>query len=281
LLAFQPERYAVHTDVFDGPLELLLYLIKRDGVNARDIPIAHVTQQYLGFLSHLEVMDLEFAGDFLVMAATLCEIKSRELLPDPRAREEEEEEDPRRALGRRIQEYERYRQASLELASREWLGREVFARPASPVAPSDRPVDPGVDAFGLLEAFYRVLESRAVEEPVHEVELEEYSLQERVTWLLHRLDTGSQPHEPAGAQSPGAQSPGAQSPGAQSPGVWLSDVFREIRSRPQRVITFLALLEMARLQMLDLTQDRHLGPGTLRLWGDPAQVDLSAIPGEG
>jgi segregation and condensation protein A len=266
LLAFKPERYAVHTEVFDGPLELLLYLIKRDGIDARDIPIAHVTEQYLGFISRLEEMNLEFAGDFLVMAAMLCEIKSRDLLPRADVPDDKEEDDPRQQLARRIQEYERYRQASLALARREWLGREVYARPASPIAPCDRPVDPGVDAFGLLEAFYQVLESRAVEDPVHEVELEQYSLQERVTWLLHRLDS-----EPRGDGAGDGRSTGS----------WLSDIFREIRSRAQRVITFLALLEMARLQMLDVTQDRHLGPVTVQLRIDPAQADLSAIPGEG
>lgn len=254
MFAFQPERYVVHTEVFDGPLELLLYLIRRDGIDVRDIPISHVTREYLGYLDQMEVLDLDVAGDFLVMAALLCELKSRDLLPREEAPpgEEEDELDPRQELANRLVEYERFRQASIQLAEREWLGRDVFARSAAAVDPADRPVDPGVDAFGLLEAFYRVLESRAAEEPVHEVELEEYSLQERVTWLLDRLAL----------------------PGPTD----LRALLREVAGKARRVITFLALLEMARLQMVNITQERHLGPVMLALKIDPAQADLSAIP---
>ena len=253
MFAFQPDRYVVHTEVFDGPLELLLYLIRRDGIDVRDIPISHVTREYLGYLDQMEVMDLDVAGDFLVMAALLCELKSRDLLPRVNHGEEEEEEiDPRQELVSRLIEYERFRQASLQLAERDWLGRDVFARPNTQVARADRPVDPGVDAFGLLEAFYRVLESRAAEEPVHEVELEEYSLQERVTWVLRQL--------------------------SMTEATDLRDVLVPIRGRSNRVITFLALLEMARLQMVNITQERHLGPVLLLLKIDPASADLSAIP---
>ncbi len=253
MLAFQPERYAVHTEVFEGPLELLLYLIRRDGIDVCDIPIAHVTREYLGYLDMMEQIDLDMAGDFLVMAALLCELKSRDLLPRQHTEEDEEEElDPREDLARRLIEYERYRQASQQLSERHWLGRDVFARPDQQIAAADRPVDPGVDAFGLLEAFYRVLEARAEEEPVHEVELEEYSFQERVTWLLGNLSRT----EP----------------------VTLQELIASIRGRANRIISFLALLEMARLQMIDVSQERHMGPVALLLKIDPASADLSAIP---
>ncbi len=254
MFAFQAERYVVHTEVFDGPLELLLYLIRRDGVDVRDISVAHLTREYLGYLDRMQVLDLDVAGDFLVMAALLCELKSRELLPREEAPSGEEEDalDPRQELVDRLVEYERFRRASLELADRRWLGRDVFARPPATVDPADRPVEPGVDAFGLLEALYRVLESRAAEEPVHEVELEEYSLKERVGWLLERLSL----------------------PGPAD----LRGLLREVAGRARRVITFLALLELARLQMVGITQSYHLGPVLLELKVDPARADLSAIP---
>ena len=254
MFAFQPERYVVHTEVFDGPLELLLYLIRRDGIDVRDIPISHVTREYIGYLDQMEVMDLDVAGDFLVMASVLCELKSRDLLPRASRDEEEEEIDPREELVSRLIEYERFRQASLQLSARDLLGRDVFSRPNTQIARSDRPVDPGVDSFGLLEAFYRVLESRAAEEPVHEIELEEYSLQERVTWVLRKLSMTELTD--------------------------LRDVLVPIRGRGNRVITFLAILEMARLQMVNITQERHLGPVMLLLKIDAATADLSAIPNE-
>ncbi|MCP4804486.1 MAG: segregation/condensation protein A [Proteobacteria bacterium] len=251
MLAFRPEEYAVHTAVYDGPLELLLYLIRRDGIDVRDIPIAHVTEEYLQYLDRMRVLDLDLAGDFLVMAATLCQLKSRELLPRDPALEEEEEEDPRERLARRLQEYERYKEASEKLTARHVLGRDVFKRPTRPVDPSDRVVDPTVDVFGLLEAFYNAVQAHAAEEPVHAVELETYSFAERVTWILDAV--------------------------ADFGGASLTMLFESIPTRDQRILTFLAVLEMARLQLVDVRQLDHLGDIRIELQGRREDCDLSAL----
>ncbi len=252
MLAFRPDLHAVRTEVYDGPLELLLYLIRRDGIDVRDIPIAHVTREYLSFLDRMAELDLDVAGDFLVMAATLCQLKSRELIPrELSAMEEDEEDDPREQLARRLLEYQRFKEAAEKLQERRLLGREVFKRPQQPLDPALRGVDPGVDAFGLLEAFYRVLQEHAAEPPVHEVELDEYSMAERVAWVLARLDEWG--------ESP------------------LELLFERIHSRPQRILTFLALLEMMRLQMLDYRQEGFLGTVVLLPRISAADADLTAL----
>lgn len=253
--ALQADPRSVHTPAFDGPLELLLYLIRRDGIDVRELPVAHITREYLTFLERMEVVDLDEAGDFLVMAATLCMLKSRELLPrDPATLPEEEEEDPKQRLIQRLVEYGRYRDAADVLEARPLLGRDVFCRAGEAVAAEERPLEVGVDAFGLLDAFYGVVQRSAGEEAVHEVELEEYSLSERVVSLLFWLDR-------VGTAT-------------------LGEALGQVRTARQRVLTFLALLEMARLQMVDLTQDAHLGPVVVQARVTSADVDLSAIPAE-
>ncbi len=244
---FQAERHAVHTDVFDGPLELLLYLIRRDGIDVRDIPIAHVTVEYLSFLDQLEELDLDVAGDFFVMAATLCELKSRELFAREVLTDEEAEEDvdPREELVRRLLEYERYRHAALDLGARDQLGRDVFARPDAALDASERPVDPGVDAFGLLQAFYAVLKSSAEPEPVHEVEREQFSFDERIEWVMDRVALERE--------------------------VELGALLALVLSRAQRVLTFLALLELARRRVIGVVQSGHLAPVQLHTL-DPAAL---------
>jgi segregation and condensation protein A len=252
LLAFKPEAYAVHTEVYDGPLELLLYLIRRDGIDVRDIPICEVTTEYLRYLDLMSEMDLDVAGDFLVMAATLCMLKSRELLPRPEALQDEEDElDPRDELARRLLEYQRFKEAAEQLASRPMLGRDVYARPTVELDAHERPIDPTVDAFGLLEAFYKAVKAAAAEPPIHSVELDEYSIAERVHWVLLRLEDG---------------------------GKTLRDLFMHIHGRSQRILSFLAVLEMAKLQFLDLSQVDHLGDVVLTARVQASEVDLDKLP---
>ncbi|MCB9744227.1 MAG: segregation/condensation protein A [Alphaproteobacteria bacterium] len=241
----------MHTEVYDGPLELLLYLIRRDGIDVRNIPIAHVTAEYLRYLDMMTQLDLDLAGDFLLMASTLCQLKSRELIPRPSVLEEEEEEDPKEALARRLIEYERYKEAAEKLEERPLLGRDHYARPPQVLSADERPIDPGVDAFGLLEAFYDVLDRAAEAPPVHEIEMEEYSMAERVRWVLDRLKTWE--------------------------GATLRRLFLEIPTRSQRILTFLAVLEMARFQIIDVRQAAHLGEVELLARAEAAEADLSAI----
>ncbi|HJN73168.1 MAG TPA: segregation/condensation protein A [Myxococcota bacterium] len=252
VLAFRPEEYSVHTELYDGPLELLLYLIKRDGIDVADIPIAHVTDEYLLYLERMQQMDLGVAGDFLVMAATLCQLKSHQLLPrELEATDEEDEFDPREQLARRLMEYERFKEASEKLLQRNILGRDTFKRPAAQLSATSRGVDPTVDVFGLLEAFYAAVEAREADEPVHQVQLETHSFADRVGWVLDRLDEGI---------------------------TTLRGLFRGVQGRPQRILTFLAVLEMARLGLLDVRQVDHLGVIEVLASSSRAEADLSGLP---
>ncbi|MCY1006422.1 segregation/condensation protein A [Nannocystis pusilla] len=189
--------YSVELEVFEGPLDLLLHLVRKHELDILDIPISFVAEKYLAYLDVMRQLDLEIAGDYLVMAATLAYLKSRELLPpEPRAgeagqSEEEEGEDPREALIRRLVEYERFKQAAAELDSLPVSGRDVFARGAELVMP---PIDPGlapVSLFNLAEAYYRVL-TRAKVKSTHEVQIEAVTVAQRIKQLALILD--EKPH---------------------------------------------------------------------------------------
>ena len=240
----------MRTAVFDGPLDLLLYLIRRDGIDVRDIPIAHVTQEYLAILEEMRELDLNIAGEFLVMASTLCQLKSRELLPREEQAVEEEEEDPKERLVRRLIEYERFKEAAEDLSRRDWLGRDLFARLRTG-AEVERPLARDVEALALAEAFASVLEKAKLPPPRHDVELEQWSLVESVEWLMDSLPPGKP--------------------------VEMQDIFGQLKSRTQRVQAFVAVLEMARIQLVDLEQTAHLGP--LRVTGlmSRENADLSMI----
>lgn len=255
LLASDARTCSVRTEEFDGPLELLLFLVRREGVDVRELRIAPITDAYLAQLDLLHALDLDLAGEFLVMAATLCLLKSRELVPRPTLVEGEEagpEEDLREELIRKLLEYDRYRAAAEELGERHLLGRDVYDRPVVPLDESERPVEAGVDAMGLLEIFYGVLQRHAEPPPVHEVALEPYSLREMANWLLQRLSGGPRA---------------------------LSDLLAQLDRKLDRVVAFLAALEMARLQLVDVRQSHHLAPIVLASSTPAEQADLSALVG--
>ncbi len=162
-----PESYAVKLDQFEGPLDLLIHLIKTNEVNIYDIPIASITAQYLEYLKLMRELDLDVAGEFLVMAATLIHIKSRMLLPRPDPTQEDPEEDPREALVRRLLEHQRYRHAAELLHERETLREAQWQRPdgrVAPIAGEEYEPELEVDLFSLIAAFKSVLE-RAKQRP--------------------------------------------------------------------------------------------------------------------
>jgi segregation and condensation protein A len=243
----------VHIGVYDGPLELLLFLVRREGVDVRDIPVARICDAYLSYLDKADEIDVDQAGDYLVMAATLCQLKARELLPRAaESKEEEEEIDPREALARRLLEYERFRDAAEELGKRERLDRDVFARIAEPPAPDEQHIDPGTDAFGLLRIFYAVAERAARPPHEHRIVRERFSFADTVRWILGRLPPGEE--------------------------TLLSELMMEVTTRSRRIFTFLGVLEMARLQLVDVVQHLHLG--AIRVTGKISleEADLSALP---
>lgn len=257
LIACDARTGTVQTEDFDGPLELLLFLVRREGVDLRELRLAPITDAYLAQLELIETMNLELAGEFLVMAATLCFLKSRELLPrrpllDETDEEELDAEAVRAALLRRLQEYERYKLASESLAARPRLDRDTFGRAPGAGIMVDQPVDPGTDAMGLLEVFYGVVQRHLTPPPVHQVRRAAYSLKQMAGWLMGRLHQG--PRD-------------------------LKDLLAEVDHVSNRVVAFLATLELARLQLVDVQQDHHLGPVVLRSRVEADHTDLSALSG--
>jgi len=256
LLACDARTSEVRTSEFDGPLELLLFLVRQHGVDIRVVPIAPITDAYLAQLELMETLDLDTAGEFLVIASTLCLIKSREMFPRTRIFDgEEDEDDPaalRDALARRLLEYERYKEASECLEDRLWLDRDVFARRQQPTEPNELIIDPGVDALGLLQVFYEVLQQHAADPVVHEVTRETVSMEEVASWMLGRLKHG--PRE-------------------------LNDLLRAMGSTAQRVMAFICTMEMAKVQMIDVQQEGHLGPIVLEAIQNPDDTDLGLLIG--
>ena len=231
--------YRVKLDVFEGPLDLLLHLVKKNEVEISDVPTAPITEQYLSYIEMMQELHLDVAGEYLVMAATLLLIKSRTLLPA--AEDEEEEEDPRAQLVQQLLEYQRYREAALELGERPLLNRDVFAREPlntiSPDEPEAQPPDEAprlrVNTWDLLEAFRAVLQRRQETEPLHEVELERVSLRDRARVLLDTL--------------------------RQRRSMEFERLFDDQTTRLEVVVTFLALLELMRLKVVLATQESGFG----------------------
>ncbi len=232
----------VHLPIFEGPLDLLLHLIKRNEVQIADIPIAAITDQYLALLDELPELNLDGAGEYLVMAATLTYIKSRMLLPTP-VDDDEPIEDPRAELVQQLLEYQRYREVAVALGERQVLDRDVFAREPEPVEPplpgEDVPLPVREASVGdLLEALRDVL-SRLKPPPVHEVAEPQLSIRSCVDRILARFAIADH--------------------------VEFGELFEPHAVRATVIITFLALLEMIRLRVLRAQQHVRFGPITLAL----------------
>ncbi len=227
---------------FEGPLDLLLHLIKKNEVNVYDIPIALITEQYLAYLSLMQELNLDLASEFLVTAATLIHIKSRSLLPRQVAESAEsaDELDPRDLLVQRLLDHQRFKAAAELLHERETLRSAQWTRPDARVeALAGEPVEPelDVDLFGLLAAFRRVLE-RAKDQPDVVLPPEQVSIETRIEQLLARLSTT----EACGFE----------------------DLFDDVATRGDLIVTFLALLEMVRLKLVRAFQPG--GGGAIRIY---------------
>ncbi len=175
--------YKVKLEIFEGPLDLLLHLIQKNEINIFDIPIALITEQYLDYLRLMKVLNLDIAGEYLLMASTLLHIKSKMLLPNPSSEDEQEEEDPRAELVRRLLEYQKYKEAALELDKKPRLDRDVFIRLNTEQdlkTPEERLE---ANLFELIEAFRQVLE-RLKPEKFHEVILDPLNVEDRIEEIL-------------------------------------------------------------------------------------------------
>jgi segregation and condensation protein A len=249
--------YAVKLSIFEGPLDLLLHLIRLNEVEITDIPVALIAEQYIEYLDLMRELNLDVAGEYLLMAATLAWIKSRMLLPPVEGEEEGEEVDPRAELMARLLEYQRFKEAAEELRERQILGRDVFrAQGPSPEAAPEAEREIEVGLIELLEAFRKVLRAAQSADLRHEVATEIITVRERMVAVMDALRTRDVVDFDQIFQCEGEASP----------------------SRTMIVVTFLAILELVRLTALRVYQGigEHGGPEGpihLRLAGDGGEAE--------
>lgn len=230
------DDYKVMLDVFEGPLDLLLYLIKKSEVDIHDIPIEVITNQYMEYLGVMRMLDLNIAGEFLVMAATLMMIKSRMLLPvEERTEEgEEEEDDPRWDLIRQLVEYKKFKDAAIFLEDLEERQENVFVREGEGVLLGPEPDvalrDVGI--FDLISAFNEAM-SHAPQEALTEIMADRYTVADMIDYLITRMERQNQ--------------------------VSLTHVFAEMKSRNEIVTVFLAVLELIKLKKVQAQQEGMFG----------------------
>lgn len=245
--------YRVHLENFDGPLDLLLHLIRKDQIDIHNIPVAHVCESFLEYLKFLAKPDVNVAGEFFVMAATLLQIKSEVLLPNENP--EGEVEDPRLPLVAQLLEYERFKRAAAQIDARPWLGREVFARPegaASDIIPPEALLDGPIDMVGTFELLLclKAATDRTTRKPM-QISIDTTSIRDRVVAMVPLIEGGNV--------------------------VTFESLLPEDRKRKDVIITFLAVLELARLKFIEITQDEVLGPIYLKAVRSLTDINMGML----
>lgn len=242
-VAAAARAFTLKLPVFEGPLDLLLHLIREHQLDVFDIPIAFITDEYLRYLERMKELNLDVAAEFLVMAATLAHLKSRMLLPKPETPPEELEEeagDPRAELVKRLLEYQKYRAAAEDLGRQDLLGRDVFARQVKaeelPLAEGEVGVKE-VSVFKLIEALDRILKSLTPEKQ-HEVVLDRATIGDQIHRIIERLKT--------------------------DPQVTFFQLFEGARDRATVIATFLGILELTRLKLIRIVQETEAGDILIR-----------------
>ncbi|RKY35225.1 MAG: hypothetical protein DRP78_05670 [Candidatus Omnitrophota bacterium] len=222
-------NYKIKLEIFEGPLDLLLYLIKKDHLNIYDIPIAQVTTQYMQYLELMQLLDLDIAGEFLVIAATLMQIKSKILLPvDEIITEQQEEDDPKEELLKKLLEYKKFKQAAVFFESKENVQRNIFKRPNSHFeAQGKEEVFFETNLFDLLNAFSKALKNMP-KDVFREVLRDEFSIEGKIHDLLHIL--------------------------LKKIKISLDELFRAAKNKTEIIATFLAVLELIRQKEIIITQ---------------------------
>lgn len=220
--------YKIKLEVFEGPLDLLLYLVKRDHLNIYDIPIAQITEEYLKYLELMRFLDLKVAGEFLVMASTLMEIKSKMLLPAEEKPVEEQAYDPRQELVNQLLEYEKFKKIAEELRQKELQHQNIFRRPP-PSLDIEKTEEVYFEAslFDLLSAFSEVLKELPAK-LFYEVIKDEFTVEEKIHDILHML--------------------------LEKPVILLSELFNKAKDKLEIIVTFLAVLELIRLKEIKAVQ---------------------------
>ncbi|MBI5739187.1 MAG: segregation/condensation protein A [Nitrospirae bacterium] len=244
-----PDSFHFKHAVFEGPLDLLLHLIRENKVDIYDIPIAEITRQYISYVELMKDLNLEIAGEFLVMAATLIHIKSRMLLPPDEEEKKEPAEDPRSELVQRLLEYQSYRESSVFLREREGAWKNIFRRSAPDEDNLEFEAEPllfEADVFDLITAFRKLLEKA----PAHVLEItrETLTVAERINFIMERLD--------------------------KEDGMRFENLFEEGLTRVTLIVTFLALLELVRLGLIKTYQEKAFG--TIWIINPQKQADATA-----
>jgi segregation and condensation protein A len=232
----QTNNYSIKLDIFEGPMDLLLYLIKKNEIDIYNIPVVLVTEQYLDYLKMIKALNLDLAGEYLVMAATLIHIKSRLLLPPPEE-PEEEEEDPRAELVRQLIEHKKFKEIAENLASRPLLERDVFVRSAALPEETPKPDSAEeelieVSVFELIEAFHRVI-SQMDKKVLIEFDMEKLSLTDVINEIMDQLTLKKN--------------------------LTFEDLLQGKRDRRRIIYTFLAILELVKLRMIKAYQTSIFG----------------------
>ena len=224
-------EYKVRLEIFEGPLDLLLYLIKRDEIDIYDISLERITRQYLEYLEAFKELNIEVAGEFVVMAANLIYLKSRSLLPADQQPPEEEvdEDDPRWDLIRQLIEYKKFKEAAMQLQTRELEQERIFARIGGEIAPETATLHLGeVGIFQLINAFQNVLKRIEARDDLQEIMGENFTVSDKIERILQTLAEGR--------------------------AIKFSELFARLASRVEIVVTFLALLELIRLKQVRAIQ---------------------------
>ena len=244
-------KYKVKLEIFEGPLDLLLYLIKKNELDISDIPIAKVTDQYLEYLEMMKMLDLDIAGEFIVMAATLMQIKSRMLLPPDEVPEEDmEEEDPRSELVKKLLEYKKFKEAADKLAAIEATTSQLYTRKAE-----ERPVPEIEDEnaffeasiFDLLTAFSKILKD-VPKETFHKVIKDKFTVADKIHDIVHML--------------------------INEPKIYFSKFFKAAENKVEIIVTFLAILELIRLKEIIIVQQESFGE--IEIMRNPVAVKPAA-----
>ena len=227
-------NYQCNLDIFEGPLDLLLHLIKEQKMDVYDIRIAEITKQYLSYLDLLSELNLEMVGEYLVMAAELAKIKSKTLLPIPETEEDvltAAGEDPRAELMRRLLEYQRYKEAAFELRQKEYDQQQLFSRTGEVVLEnSEEELLIEVNVFDLLTAFQKVLKEKSFKKN-YEIKVTTLSVSDRISGILEILNV--------------------------SESVTFDSFFTTLNTKQEVIVTFLAILELMRMQLIRSQQARQ------------------------
>jgi segregation and condensation protein A len=225
--------YKVKLNIFEGPMDLLLHLIQKHELNIYDIPIALITKEYLEYLDLMKTLDLDVVGEFLVMAATLTQIKSKMLLPLEETEDEEDGVDPRLELVERLLEYKKFKEAALELKGEENLWFDTYKHGApNDIKDEQELLLVNLNLLDLMEAFRKVLDRPDVD-AVHEITVETMTIKEKISWILDIIEKRDS--------------------------IRFEDLFTESPVRHEIIVTFLALLEVIRLRLIRIEQTERFG----------------------